>query len=188
MKRYIKNDHIKSYVLDIIKQMYKDNWRPDYIVGITRGGLYPAIMLSHYLDIKMYTLDVRLRDGIDSPESNYWMAENAYGIFQQGVGYESTHNILIMDDINDTGATFQWIVDDWQKSNDAVVPTVSVPTIDMPVHNHKIDRWKEVWHKNVRFAALVNNLSSEFDVDYSSLEINKKENPEWIVFPYEEWW
>jgi len=188
MKRYIKNDNIKSYVLDIVKQMYKDNWRPDYIVGITRGGLYPAIMLSHYLDIKMYTLDVRLRDGIDSPESNYWMAENAYGIFQQGVGYESTHNILIMDDINDTGATFQWIVDDWQKSNDAVVPTVSVPTIDIPVPNHKINRWKEVWHKNVRFAALVNNLSSEFDVDYSSLEINKKENPEWIVFPYEEWW
>ena len=86
MKRYIKNDNIKSYVLDIVKQMYKDNWRPDYIVGITRGGLYPAIMLSHYLDIKMHTLDVRLRDG-DEQESNCWMAEDAFGTFQMGGEY-----------------------------------------------------------------------------------------------------
>ena len=24
--------------------------------------------------------------------------------------------------------------------------------------------------------------------NYSVVEINKAENPEWIVFPYEEWW
>ena len=155
--------------MEIVRQIYADNWRPDYIVGITRGGLYPAIMLSHYLDIKMHTLDVRLRDG-DEQESNCWMAEDAFGTFQMGGEYECK-KILIVDDINDTGATFQWIKEDWQSG--------CLPSDP---------RWEEVWHKNVRFAALVNNLSSEFDVDYSSLEINKKENPEWIVFPYEEWW
>ena len=25
-------------------------------------------------------------------------------------------------------------------------------------------------------------------VEYNGVEINKEENPEWIVFPYEEWW
>ncbi len=49
--------------MDIVQQMYKDDWRPDFIVGVTRGGLWPAMMLSHYLGIKMYTLDVRMRDG-----------------------------------------------------------------------------------------------------------------------------
>ena len=161
MKRYIKNDNIKTYVLDIVKQMYKDNWRPDYIVGITRGGLYPAIMLSHYLDIKMHTLDVRLRDG-DEQESNCWMAEDAFGTFQMGGEYECK-KILIVDDINDTGATFQWIKEDW-------------PSGCLPDNA----RWEEVWGNNVRFATVVNNLSSEFDVQYSSVEVNKAEENVWI--------
>ena len=169
MKRYIKNDNIKSYVLDIVKQMYKDNWRPDYIVGITRGGLYPAIMLSHYLDIKMHTLDVRLRDG-DEQESNCWMAEDAFGIFQMGGTYEDK-KILILDDINDTGATFQWIKEDW------------------PAGCHPNEhRWDKVWNQNVRFATIVNNLASPFNINYTSIEINKAEEDTWVVFPYEEWW
>jgi hypoxanthine phosphoribosyltransferase len=169
-KVYLTNNHIEKGIHTIVNGMYADEWRPDYIVGITRGGLIPAVMMSHLTGIKMYTLDVRLRDG-NEQESAYWMAEDAFGIFQMGGTYEDK-KILILDDINDTGATFQWIKEDW-------------PAGCHPDEKH---RWDEVWHKNVRFAALVNNLSSEFDVDYSSLEINKKENPEWIVFPHEEWW
>ena len=62
-KRYISQDEIKRYCLNIVSMMFRDDFKPDIIVGITRGGLWPAMMLSHYLDIKMYTLDVRLRDG-----------------------------------------------------------------------------------------------------------------------------
>lgn len=180
-KLYLSNRDIEKGVHKIVNAMYAEQWRPDYIVGITRGGLVPAVMLSHLTGIRMHTLDVRLRDD-DIQQTCTWMADDAYGIFQQGGEYEAK-NILILDDINDTGATFQWIVDDWQKSNG-----VSVPTIDIPVPNHKIDRWKEVWHKNVRFASIVNNLSSEFEVDYSDIEVNKAEEDVWIVFPYEEWW
>jgi hypothetical protein len=45
-----------------------------------------------------------------------------------------------------------------------------------------------VLENNLRFAALIDNVPSQFDVDYSSIEINKAEDPAWIVFPYEEWW
>ena len=38
---------IKSYVLDICYQMNADNWTPDYVVGIPRGGMLTAVMLSH---------------------------------------------------------------------------------------------------------------------------------------------
>ena len=39
-----------------------------------------------------------------------------------------------------------------------------------------------------RFAAIIDNVPSKFDVDYTSIEINKAEDPAWIVFPFEEWW
>ena len=59
---YYSQAMIKSYVLDLIRQMYRDNFKPEYLVGITRGGLQPALMMSHYTGIEMRTLDVRLRD------------------------------------------------------------------------------------------------------------------------------
>ena len=148
IKRYISQEEIKHCCLDIVSQMYKDNWRPDFIVGVTRGGLWPAMMLSHYLSIKMYTLDVRMRDG-DEQEHCEWLINEA----------TCGTNILIIDDINDTGETYTWIQNDWA-----------------------------VMDNNLRFAALIDNVPSNFSVDYSSIEINKAEDPAWIVFPYEEWW
>ena len=158
-KRYISEQEMKTGVLDIVSQMYSDDWRPDMIVGVTRGGLIPAVMMSHYTGIRMETIDVRLRDTFNSPEHAVWMAEEA------GAG----KRILILDDINDTGETFKWIVKDWEESN---------PPAD----------WVDIWGNTVRFATIIDNAPSKFDVDYTSIEINKAEDPAWIVFPFEEWW
>jgi hypoxanthine phosphoribosyltransferase len=166
-KLYFTNREIKYTCHEIMQKMWRDNWRPDYIVGITRGGLVPALYLSHMTGIKMHTLDVRLRDG-DEKESNLWMAEDAFGTFQMGGEYECK-KILIVDDINDTGATFQWIKEDWASGC------------------HSEDhRWEEVWGNNVRFASVVDNLGSDFKVDYCQHEINKAEKDVWVVFPWEE--
>ena len=158
-KRYISEQEMKTGILDIVSQMYSDDWRPDMIVGVTRGGLIPAVMMSHYTGIRMETIDVRLRDTFNSPEHALWMAEEA------GAG----KRILILDDINDTGETFKWIVKDWEESN---------PPAD----------WLDIWGNTVRFATIIDNAPSKFDVDYTSIEINKAEDPAWIVFPFEEWW
>ena len=158
-KVYYDEIHIKEMIGDITMQMNRDNWKPDYIVGLTRGGLIPAVYLSHYLNIPMETLKVSLRDNADT-ESNLWMAEDAY----------NGKNILIVDDINDTGATLDWIINDWQSSC-------------MP----NSPKWLNVWGNNVRIAVLVDNLSSNFSrkVDYCAVEINKAEKDVWIVYPWE---
>ena len=75
---------------------------------------------------------------------------------------------LILDDINDTGETFAWIKDDFETSAPA--------------------DWLDIWGNTVRWATIIDNVPSKFEIDYTSIEINKAENPEWIVFPFEEWW
>jgi hypoxanthine phosphoribosyltransferase len=72
-------DHVKfqSLISNICRQIVVSEWRPDYVVGITRGGLLPAVMISHYLGVPMKALNVSLRDGGDTV-SDCGMAEDAY--------------------------------------------------------------------------------------------------------------
>lgn len=159
-KKYYEYIHVRDWINSITYQMYNDMWRPDYIVGLTRGGLVPAVIMSNQLNIPMETLKVSLRDSENGPESNLWMAEDAF----------NGKNILILDDINDTGATLDWIIQDWQSSclpNDP--------------------KWATIWGNTVRFAVLIDNASSKFSrkVDYCAKEINKAERDVWIVFPWE---
>jgi hypoxanthine phosphoribosyltransferase len=154
---------------EILRQLQHDSWRPDYVVGLTRGGLVPANLISQYLGCRMETLKVSLRDnGENGCESNCWMAEDAFGYDR-----EIAKNILIVDDINDSGATLNWIKQDWQSSC-------------FPNEDH----WNYVWGDNVRVATLVDNeaSASEINVSYTAIGLNKAEEDCWIVFPWEDWW
>jgi len=152
---------VEHHVQEILRQMQRDSWMPDYVVGLTRGGLVPANMISQYLDVPMETLKVKLRDHADT-ESNSQIAHDAF----------INKRILIVDDINDTGATLNWIKKDWMK--------------DEP----ETGRWNAVWGGNVRVATLYDNESSksELTVDYTAVTINKADEDVWIDFPWESWW
>ena len=165
-KHYYSWTDIERMCISIMNQMFRDNWRPDYIVGITRGGNVPATILSNMTGIRCEALKVSLRDDDSESESNAWMAEDAFG-YNDGtiVTASPLHKkILIVDDINDTGATFQWIKNDWSNG----------------------ENWADIWKNNVRFAVMTENLASEFhDVQYSWDEVNKAEEDVWLVYPYE---
>ena len=175
-KLYLNWKTIDQYCNKLAIQILKSEWKPDYIVGIGRGGLVPAVILSHILEVPMHSLKVTLRDGAEEDcDHNCWMAEDAMGyvtdreLIKSRWDSKFQKNILIIDDINDSGSTFAWIKEDWRSS---CLPNELV--------------WDKVWHKNVRFSTLINNLSSKETTDYSSLEINKSEDDVWIVFPWEQ--
>lgn len=174
-KIYYTWQDVEQQTQEILRQLQNDSWRPDYVVGLTRGGLVPANLISQYLECPMETLKVSLRDDASQPESNLWMAEDAYGhtVFDPMCSGDGRKKILIVDDINDSGATLNWIKQDWMSSC-------------MPVDR----RWDEIWDNNVRVAVLVDNESSasELTVRYSAVDLNKAEKDVWIVFPWETWW
>lgn len=161
-KVYYRDRDVRTWVHSIIRQMNADNWHPDYVVGLTRGGLIPANMLSQYLEVPMETLKVSFRDDEERQDTSVWLADEAF----------EGKKILIVDDINDSGATLNWIKKDWMSATP---------------NSHQ--RWDSVWNGSTRFAVLINNDASEFkDPTYVGKTINKLDNPEWCVFPWENWW
>lgn len=162
-KQNITHTEFNGYVSKICRDIVVSNWRPDIIVGICRGGALPAVMISQYFDIPCAMLNISLRDFPELTCHDLALSDDAF----------SGKKILVVDDINDSGATLNWLMEDWQSSC-------------MPTN----EKWHAVWNHNVKFAVIVDNLSSDCKVaiDYTGFEINKAERDVWINFPYEEWW
>ncbi len=167
--------HLESAAESIIVSMYQDLWKPDYIVGITRGGLPLATVISHRISVPMCALHVDLKSNPPEVETNCWLSEWALGYNHQeetgitGARWDPSlrRNILVVNDFNNSGATIEWIKQDWQSS----------------CFPQETQAWQAVWHNTVRFAAMTNNLSSNAATDYSWAEINS-DDPE-LVYPWE---
>ena len=145
-KLYFTNIQMRNALILIEDKLVHSNWMPDVIMGVNRGGVIPGVYLSHRIKRRHIPVDVRLRDHVDT--------NNLDALYKS---IDNNEKILIMDDINDTGATFEHI------------------------------KFNCVNNANVKYAALVNNKPSSFKVDYWGYEINKDQNPQWVVFPWEEW-
>jgi hypoxanthine phosphoribosyltransferase len=166
-------DDARNLTAELVRQMSVNDWSPTRVVGISRGGLTTAAMLSHYYAVPLTALHVSLRNHQET-ESNCALAEAAFGYcneIPEGFDFSLREQILIVDDICDSGSTQQWIKQDWM-------------ACCLPNHS----AWNSVWNNNVRFAALVHNLGSTLEIDYAGQTIDKREKDVWVEFPWENWW
>ena len=115
-------------------------------------------------DVPLETLKVKLRDikPGEENESKHHLADLAH----------TGKHVLVVDDINDTGATLDHICRDWQTS------------FSNPRH------WRYLFNNSVKFAMLIDNKSSKFmyNIDYYGEQIDKSVEDVWIEFPWEVWW
>lgn len=91
MKTYLSYQQIEEYTKNIYESVNKSD--VDYIVGLSRGGLLSAVIISNKLNIPMIPLQLSTRDFIHEEIPEYFV-EQVRG-----------KNILVIDDICDTGTT-----------------------------------------------------------------------------------
>ncbi len=145
-KYFEKEDFIDS-LNKIVEQIENSNWSPNVIISINRGGCVPGIYLSHRLNLKHKVIDIQLRDSNRSPD---------FKLVKQKI--KRFDNILLVDDINDSGKTLKTI---YNLSN--------------------------AYSKKIYNATLIYNQESIIKTDFYGRMIKRSEDKNWYIFPWEEW-
>jgi hypoxanthine phosphoribosyltransferase len=96
-KRFLGHAETQGLVNNIIRHLQKRQIQPAVIVGITRGGLTPAVMMSHYYKCPLLTLDYSLRDREDADLNDAATQQVLDKLAHMGLKH-----VLVVDDINDS--------------------------------------------------------------------------------------
>ena len=105
-KRYLEASDYQRDIWRLAAAVRNGGWRPDYLVGMWRGGTPPAISLHEFLkvtgwDVRHAPLKCSSYDGIGSNggEVRFFAGETVFGAFRPG------EKVLFVDDVFDTGKT-----------------------------------------------------------------------------------
>jgi xanthine phosphoribosyltransferase len=146
---YLPYERFLEEVEAVALQIEADEWQPDFLVGIGRGGLVPAAYLSHRTGIQMLSVD-------------HSSGEVGFGdelLAKLAAKIRAGSRILIVDDINDSGGTIQYLRAAIEaKSGDGA---------------------------GLRVAVLVHNVRSRATAEYRGSEIDRDSDKRWYVFPWE---
>lgn len=145
----------------LVDQISHDKeWKPDYIVGLVRGGAIPAVYLSHRLDIPVIMVHWSERDNRELNQvynTHEWIANQI----------KDGKKILIVDDIVDSGESIKNVIKFWE----SVLEFKSLQRLDFD---------------SVRVAALLYNISQMNAIAYYYAEsIDRKVDKQWFEFFWE---
>ena len=93
-KIWYKWKEMRRDVNTLCREIVLDKFDSDVIVGLSRGGLTPGVMMSHWMEKPFKSIKASLRD---YPEWEDYMPR------------KSDERVLIVDDICDSGETFHKI-------------------------------------------------------------------------------
>lgn len=92
---------IHAAIEHLAQELKDDDVQVEAIVGISRGGLCPAVLLSSLLGCsEVVSTVVQFRDGSSGPLP---------GKLDISIGKYNKPGTLVLDDLWDTGRTFKWL-------------------------------------------------------------------------------
>lgn len=95
--------HDVEKAIEALAITIREDYDPDIIIGIARGGLIPAVRLSHlFNDLLMRVIHVKYYENVDE-------TRDEPEIFWSDVG-KLEGNVLIVDDVADTGNTLEVVL------------------------------------------------------------------------------
>ena len=140
-KLFIQSEELLKDSFNLAWQVYESGYRPNYIIGVWRGGAPIGIAVQEFLDVLGVPSDhIAIRTshykGIDLRDSQV----QVYGLNYIIKQVESEDSLLIVDDVHDTGISIQKIILDLQTACKKNTPEIKVATPYFKPKNNKTER------------------------------------------------
>jgi hypothetical protein len=128
-KLFIQSNELLRDSFKLAWQVYESGYRPNYIIGVWRGGAPIGIAVQEFLDVLGLPSDhIAIRTS-----SYIGIEERKKDVHVHGLNYvikkiESTDSLLIVDDVHDTGLSIQKIISELTTSCKKNTPEIKVAT------------------------------------------------------------
>lgn len=128
-KLFIDSDDLLRDSFQLAWNVYESGYKPNYIVGVWRGGAPIGIAVQEFLSVLGIKSDhVAIRtshySGINQTNQNVQVYGLNYVIRQ----LQSEDSLLIVDDVHDTGLSIQQIINDIKTACKKNTPDIKVAT------------------------------------------------------------
>jgi hypoxanthine phosphoribosyltransferase len=183
-KLFIQSEELLKDSFNLAWQVYESGYRPNYIIGVWRGGAPIGIAVQEFLDVLGVPSDhIAIRTshykGIDERDSQV----QVYGLNYVIKQVESEDSLLIVDDVHDTGISIQKIILDLETACKKNTPEIKVATPYFKPMKNKTDRKPDFYlHETEKWLVFPHELEGlsmdeiiEFKPELSDLL--KKINP-----------
>lgn len=158
-KRYISAQELLDDSFALAMKVFESGFRPDYIVGIWRGGAPVGIAVQELLDyLGLHSDHIAIRTS-----SYTGIEERAKTVKVHGLTYvikkvHSHESLLIVDDVHDTGLSIDQVIKDLHKACKKNTPEIRIACPYYKPGKNKTDRVPDYY---------------------------VHETEEWLVFPHE---
>ncbi len=174
-KHYISANELLVDSFKLGEQIYLSDFRPDFIVGVWRGGAPIGIAIQEYLDyLGIQTDHIAIRTS-----SYYELGEADKNVQVHGLDYivkniKADHKLLIVDDVFDSGRSIQAILEHLKKETGNNMPSQiktacpwfkpkkNVTTLKPDFFLHETDQWLVFPHelKGLTLDEIIKNKSN----------------------------
>ena len=128
-KLFIQADQLLRDSFKLAWQVFESGYRPNYIIGVWRGGAPIGIAVQEFLDVLGVPSDhIAIRTSHYTGIGERDNTVQVYGLNYIIKQVESEDSLLIVDDVHDTGISIQKIILDLQTACKKNTPEIKVAT------------------------------------------------------------
>jgi|TARA_B100001029_G_scaffold13918_1_gene9360 hypoxanthine phosphoribosyltransferase len=158
-KHFIESSQLLEDSFELAWKVFESGYRPNYIVGVWRGGAPIGIAVQELLDVLGLESDhIAIRTSYYSSLGKANKQVMVYGLSYVIKKLESEDSLLIVDDVFDTGNSIEQVIKDIEEACKKNTPDIKIATPYFKPNQNKTNR----------------------KPDYFIHETDK-----WLVFPHE---
>ena len=128
-KHFIRAEDLIQDSFNLALQVYEDGYRPNYIIGVWRGGAPIGIAVQELFSVLGVTSDhIAIRTSHYKAINQRESEVQVYGLNYIIKQVESEDSLLIVDDVHDTGISIEKIISDLKFACKKNTPEIRVAT------------------------------------------------------------